>query len=73
VEADMATAAASSIGALRHNAPRPLGQLLRDWRARFIDMRRQRYEDRRMRRMVQAIDHAGVLADMQAACGATRH
>jgi hypothetical protein len=73
MEVNMATAAVSSIGALHHNAPRPLGQLLRAWRARFIDMRRQRNEDRRMRRMVQAIDHPGVLADMQAACGATRH
>ena len=32
----------------------------------------QRYEERRMVRAVQSIDHPGVLADLQAACGPFR-
>ena len=37
--------------------------------ARFIEEARRRHEQRRMLRTVQQLDHAGVLADVEAARG----
>lgn len=37
--------------------------------ARFVEEARRRHEQRRMLRTVQQLDHAGVLADVEAACG----
>jgi hypothetical protein len=48
---------------LLHQAHLSLRIVVNSWR---------RYEERRMVRAVQWIDHPGVLADMQAACGPFR-
>jgi hypothetical protein len=37
--------------------------------ARFVEEARQRNAERRMLRTVRQLDHAGVLADVEAACG----
>ena len=60
--------AATFQGGLVHHAQHSLRQRL----AAMIDQRRQRRMRERMLRIAIAIDHPGVLADVQTACGPFR-
>ena len=62
----MTTVRIASIASLHHEAMHQLGHALSALRARLIDAPRRRHEERRILLAVQDLDHAGVLADMQA-------
>ena len=63
----MATTVADPIIAFGDDTQRQTGRLLHFLRARFMTNGWQHYEEQRMLRALQAIDHPGVLADMQSA------
>lgn len=68
----MAIALADPIAALREEARQRARRTFWFLRARRVTQGWQHYEEQRMLRAVQAIDHPGVLADMQVACGPSR-
>ena len=59
----------TSISPPRSNTHHVIGAVRIAFCARFVAEVRRRYEERRMLRAVQQLDHPGVLADVEAACG----
>ena len=63
------SASVTSIATPRPDTHHFIGAVPIAFCARFIEEARRRREQRRMLRTVQQLDHAGVLADVEAACG----
>jgi hypothetical protein len=68
----MTTAFADTVATPRSDTHHYFGKVAIAFCARFVEVSRQRYEQQRMRRAVQELDHSGVLEDMEAACAAER-
>jgi hypothetical protein len=65
----MATAITETFATPRPDTHHFIGAVPIAFCTRFVEATRQRYEQRRMLRTVQELDHPGVLADVQAASG----
>lgn len=68
----MNTAFADSVAAPRSATHHYFGKVAIAFCARFVEVSRQRYEQQRMLRAVQDLDHPGVQADVEAASGSER-
>jgi hypothetical protein len=68
----MATAITETFATPRSETHHYIGTVPIALCSRFVVIARQRYEQRRMLRTVQELDHAGVLADVEVACANQR-
>jgi hypothetical protein len=68
----MTTAFADTVATPRSDTHHYFGKVAIAFCTRFVEASRQRYEQRRMLRAVQDVDHPGVQADVEAACAAKR-
>jgi len=64
----MATAIANSFAAARSETHHYFGAVAIAFCTRFVAAARARHEERRMLNTVHELDHAGVQADVEAAC-----